>query len=259
VPSNNLSDCARIRALLGPDVGPRESTPETRDAYDHLEQCQQCTSFFALQKSIAGRLRDISENQKPPGNLREHVLAAIDREENVAPRRTRKPVTPWPALGGLVAAAAALAIWIGVRPPSSQDDLMGSTVAAAIQGAPTSDALITSESRSLQDWFQTRSIPLFDIPVIEDAQLTGGRVIQLAGRRSAAVDFVKDGLQLTYVMAPVLEWLEELPAEDIMTMSSDGYEIALWEEDGTTRAVFSSMPRRQVLEIAEQCKYKRIL
>ncbi len=205
--SNNKSDCAQARALLGPDAGPRESTSETRDARHHVEQCPDCQSLYAQHRSVADRLRIISDNQKSPGDLRAKVLAAINREGKVAPNRTIKRFAPWPVLGGLVAAAAALAIWIGGRP---QTPLTESAVAAAMQNAPTRDSMATTESGSLQDWFQTHNIPIFDIPMIENAQLTGGRVIQLAGRQSAAVDFVKDGMQLTYVMAPVAEWLEEL-------------------------------------------------
>ncbi len=254
--SNNKSDCAQARALLGPDAGPSESTSETRDARHHVEHCQDCQSLYAQHRSVADRLRVISNSQKSPGDLRAKVLAAINREETVAPSRTIKRFARWPVLGGLVAAAAALAIWIGGDP---QTGLTGSAVAAAMQNAPTRDSMVTTESGSLQDWFRTHSIPVFEIPMIENAQLTGGRVIQLAGRQSAAVDFIKDGLQLTYVMAPVSEWLEELSIKDIMMLRSHGHEVALWEEDGTARAVLSPMPRRQLLEIAEQCKNKRIL
>lgn len=245
--------CSEARILLGPDPGPRPASPEVEDAFAHYRTCQGCQAFFDSHRRLAARLRRLSETQHAPDHLRHRIAAALAEETSaegrVPPRRSARR---WWA-GGLVAAAAALAVWLSV----ARFDPMKPFVEEAFGQVDSESVLTTTDRAPLAEWFAGHDVPPFEIPDVAGAQLARARVTSVGGIRSAAIDFVMDGIELTYLMVPTQRFLDEMNESDIVSLSSDGYEVALWMEDGTSRAVVSSMPRGQLMAVAEQCKYKR--
>ncbi len=103
-------------------------------------------------------------------------------------------------------------------------------------------------------------VPEFDIPDIPNAKIAGARLTTIDGLTSAVIDFVQDdGSPITYLMVPKAKIVDEMDAERIIARTSKQYEVAMWQEDGTARALFADMPREQIISIAELCKFKRAI
>ena len=241
-----MIDCRLARQHLAPEPGPRATSPDVEAAFRHYQGCRACQDFFETHRRLAGLVRRAGRGVHAPPDLAPRILAAVSRHEASATTALRSRRNLW--LGGVaVAAAAVLTLWLG--PPVGSDPLTARPFveqALAVDGpARATPALAPGP---LDQWFRSQQIHGFEIPDIEQA------------RMSAAVDFeTPTGFQVTYIMVPDTRLFGGVNESDIMTMSSDGWEVAMWVENGTARAVISQMPRGDLLTIAEQCKNKRIL
>gem|GEM_PF-5650991 len=245
--------CAEAQEILAPYPGPTRSTPEAREAFAHYETCPACKALFEDHRRLADSIRRVATTQRAPDYLRARILETIEAEQRaVVPTRPKYGL--WVS-GAIVAAAAALTLWLGGTQPLPPDQ--GVTPLIAALTTPDQPLLQTTSAPPLASWFVDQQIRPFEIPDIDNADLVGGRVTQVRGITSPLIDFVQDGIPVTYVMVPDQELLRGLTADGILTISTGDYEVAAWLEDGTFRAVLSRMPREQLLLIAEQCKYKR--
>lgn len=247
-------DCSQARLQIGPDLGPQNPSEDNDAAFAHYENCGACQSFYQIQSALSLRLRAAS-TAKASNALRDAVLARAVTEATPGVSSLSRPKRPWRIVGSLLAAAATVAIWFGVTQPAS--DSITPAFATAVQASQPQNVLESSEPASLLAWFVEAEVPAFEIPDIADAVLQRGRIIEIEGQRAAAIDFDRGGVELTYVMAPVDQWLAALRRDGIRSGSSLGVQIAAWEEAGTARAVLASIPTAELLEVAEACKNKR--
>jgi anti-sigma factor RsiW len=74
--------------------------------------------------------------------------------------------------------------------------------------------------------------------------------------RGAAVVYEYHGASLTYFALPPGNVLGQAVPDRLTAAAANGYEVALWTEQGAARAVAATMPRQAVLQVAEECREK---
>lgn len=253
--------CEEVRQSLGPEPGPRPATPSSAEAFAHLQQCAACERFFAMQQGLTQRLRRLCSMPAPQA-LRERVQQAIAQDAALIRAPDRRGVRLATA-GLLVATAAALVLMLST--PKIPDQIAQPLVEHASQAileAPfeATDAVTkTSDPRQLYRWFAARVDYSVPVPQIDEAELMGGRVVELGGQRVAAVIYMYRNHPVTYfplssgeVMGSRVDW------DKILTQSADGYELALWQEGGRARAVVAAMSRGDLMTFAEECRAKAL-
>lgn len=248
-------DCSNARLLLGPDPQPASTSPELVEAHRHYGQCEACRAFFAAQRKVAERLRRLAQGPPAPAALRARVLATIDQE-----RRERERLVHhrrWAFLGGGALVAAAAVAVLMLASPADPMDIATPFVRQVTQRAAVSSAMTTGEVQ-LAEWLASQMGSAVHIPVIPDAELLGGRVTQLGDVRTAVVDYRIHGMSLTYFHIPAVRILGRPIAEgdELLSLSSGGYEVVMWRENDSARAVVSPMSRRELQAIAEHCRRK---
>jgi anti-sigma-K factor RskA len=94
-----------------------------RAAYEaHLATCEQCRDELARMQDTVGTLAYAVSSPAPPAELRDRILAQARAERgNVVPFRPRRRLTY--ALGAVAAAAAVVALAVGLWAASLSDDL----------------------------------------------------------------------------------------------------------------------------------------
>lgn len=253
--------CEEVRQALWPEADQRPATSGLAEALTHVERCAACQEFFATQRVLGQRLRRLRATEAPQA-LRQRVERAIAQEAARirGPRRTGAWVA---GAGALIAAAAALVFMVSL--PEIPDRVAGPLVEHASRPIPdeslqATDAFkTTSDRRALYQWFAERIDYSVDVPQIDDAQLLGGRVVELDGQRVAAVLYRYSDHPVTYyslsageIMGSRVDWAK------IVARSADGYELALWQEGGLARAVVAALPRSDVMRFAEECRAKAL-
>lgn len=253
--------CEDVRATLWPEPGPRPATQEFTEAFRHYEVCEACQRFFAAQRALSARLARLQQTTAP-ASLRQRVQHAVASEAD-AHIPTRRRVGWFVGAGALVAAAATVIVTVRapIIPERVASPLVEQAARALPPGPSASDqrAITTSDPRELRQWFATRIPYSVDIPQIDDAVLLGGRVADLEGLPTAAVEYLFHDQPVTYfalssgsVMGTDVDW------DRIVARSADGYELAVWQEAGLARAVVAAMPRRDLMRFAEECREKAL-
>jgi anti-sigma factor RsiW len=247
-------NCQRARQAIGPDPGPRGADAEIDAALSHYGECDACQAFYAAHRALASRLAQLRNTHHAPDSLRAKVREAIAAEPAALPVRRRG----WVGQAMAVAAVAALlAIWIGTRTPSN--GTAAAFVEMSLQAAVTEQVMASDVASQLQDWFASNGHS-FDIPDIPEARVTRGRVTTLNGMVAAAVHYDLDGTELTYFMIPSEEILNNHATQDgIASLSSDGYQVALWREGQTSRALVAPITPSRIRAIAAHCRNKSLL
>jgi anti-sigma-K factor RskA len=94
-----------------------------RAAYEaHLATCEQCRDELARMQDTVGTLAYAVSSPAPPAELRDRIVAQARAERgNVVPFRPRRRLTY--ALGAVAAAAAVVALAVGLWAASLSDDL----------------------------------------------------------------------------------------------------------------------------------------
>jgi ferric-dicitrate binding protein FerR (iron transport regulator) len=132
--------CNQIGRLSTASAGGHATEAERLELEAHLASCARCSAEHALMLAATRALRDAE-----PGALsdvaRERVRRAALSQRAHAPAAVRR--LGWPMAGGAVLAmAAAVAIWIGTRPPAEFAVVQGDvTVASSPDTAPGAVAL----------------------------------------------------------------------------------------------------------------------
>jgi anti-sigma factor RsiW len=104
---------------------------EEREYEEHLRGCEQCRAELAAFSEAATSLAYAVDGPAPSAGLRDRILETARAERaNVVPLRPRRAVSY--ALGGLAAAAAVVAIGLGLWANSLSDDLDRTTAISDI-------------------------------------------------------------------------------------------------------------------------------
>ena len=95
---------------------------ERAEYEQHLATCEQCREDLARMQDTVGSLAYAVESPAPPAELRERILTEAGAERgNVVPFRPRRRLTY--ALGAVAAAAAVVALAVGLWASSISNDL----------------------------------------------------------------------------------------------------------------------------------------
>lgn len=254
-------NCNEARSAIGPDLEPAPPTPEAQVAIEHYQKCEACRRFYANQIRLVNRLKQLN-TARAPEHLRDRVLAAIDAELGErSPGQPRVRRRRWIASGLAAAAVALVAIWLSRPDATNTAHQAAILLAQTAHDSVAADQLMASdEATPLRSWLASRVGSSFEIPDIPDAQLTGGRVTQLDGVSTAAIRYQYRGMELVYFMIPASAVSRRMPDDDdLWSFTANGFELVLWREGATTRAVMAPMPRAELEAIAEQCRSKAMI
>jgi anti-sigma factor RsiW len=129
------------------------------------------------------------------------------------------------------------------------------TPARALAGLPATDALSSSQATEVERWLESRVGYRVDVPLISEAHLKGGLVLDDHGVATAAVTYRLHGKPLTYLAVPTARIMgRPVDNADIEMTTVDGLIVATWTERGTARAVMAPIPEGELATVARECK-----
>ena len=203
------------------------------DVERHLDHCGECRGLLNDLTLLRDGLRRELPIERPPGDLRARILAAIDREASSARPRVRPTVWRLPAfwtgafsgLGG-AAAAAALA-WFLILPTSSSV-LVSELVNAHVHSLLPDHliAVVSTDRHTVKPWFAGHA----DVsPSVADFEaqgykLIGGRADMVQNQRAAVVVYRHGAHTIN-----VFSWASDRPAVTDGT-TRNGYHLDFWKE-----------------------------
>lgn len=248
-----MPSCEETRLALWPEPGPRRPSAELCEAFDHYTQCQACQNFFALQRELKERLKRAGQAAVAPRDLRERVYAQLAAARTAEAARRRR-LTALGAIAGAAAAAVAALVFYFYRPALPPERLAQPFVDELLREIPEG-GVAEPDAGNLARWFAERlghAVPVLEIP---GAELVGGRIAYIDGVRSAALHYRSWGVPLIYFVVPGTSLMgREISEEEMITLSSRGFEVVVWREPGAVHAVAAPVGRSELTAIAEECR-----
>jgi len=249
--------CEEARQILGPEPGESPTGGQHEQAHAHCAGCDACRQYYGAQRALGRRLFRLGAAaiQAPPW-LAARVRASLDVETVRLERRRRTRLF---AGSGTAALAAAAALFLLLGAPDTSRRMASPLARAAQAGLGSPAAITSSDTAILRAWLQHEVGYAVEIPTISDADLVGASVTEMDGVRGAAVVYEYHGQPLTYFDLPSTGSSGRWPQSGVVeSASADGYEVAVWTQEGGARAVVAPMPRRAVVGVANECRRKAV-
>lgn len=249
--------CEEARRILGPEPRDPPTGGQQEQAHAHRANCDACRRYYGAQRALSRRLRRLSAAalQAPPW-LAARIRASLDDETALLVRRRRSRLI---AGSGTVALAAAAALLLLLGAPDTSRRMASPLARAAQAGLGSPVSIASSDTAILRAWLQHEVGYTVDIPNISDANLVGASVTEMDGVRGAAVVYEYRGQPLTYFDLPSTGFPGGWPQSGVVeSASANGYEVAVWTQEGGARAIAAPMPRRTVVDVANECRRKAV-
>ena len=266
--------CDEARGLLWPPEQPKLAETELLEARQHVEACESCQDYLALDAALLDGYRTVPRILAPPG-LRERVFDVLAQERLAATQREprpsvplRQPLSRWGALA-LGVAAFLVVVSLAGRSPVDPSSSVQTQVAApaAEEGAAFVDDFLrravqaehlgTSDPGEVAEFLQRElgiavAMPL-DAP---DFDLAGVEICIVEGVRGAVIMYKQNGVVLYHYVIPKPGEGEAEPSLSTASPpqwagSTASPSVVTWAtQGGMQQALVSDLPPEDLLAIA---------
>ncbi|MCI0418496.1 MAG: hypothetical protein L0387_17440 [Acidobacteria bacterium] len=252
-------NCPEIRKILYPSPEKCPLTLETSKALEHLRDCVECQEHFRAQTEWSETFKEKLGSEVVPERLQTEILKEIDR------RPSSKPHSPlWPVRKRrLLIAALVVSVvgaWVFHWWPSRQ--LFRTVFEDHARYLQAQSQVNSSNPEELESWFRDKTDFAVRVPALDSAQLLGGRLCFLKGRKAALVFYRKGGRTVSLfqlngrgVSLAALKQAE-FDGSSFWRMSFQGYSLAAFEQRGVVYVVVSDLREGELLNLASAIQVK---
>ncbi len=251
--------CLETRKILYPSPQKCPLTQETSRALEHFRNCPECQEHFRAQTEWTANLKEKIGNEVVPERLQTQILREIDRRAGPKALRLPRLARNW-----LLMAAALLfclvGVWFSYWWPSQQ--LFRSVLEDHARYQQVQSQLTSSNPEQLESWFRDKTDFGVRVPALDSAQLLGGRLCFLKGRKAALVFYRQGGRTVSLFQLSgrgvSLSALKEaeIDGNALWRMSFKGYSLAAFEQRGVVYVVVSDLRESELLNLASAIQVK---
>jgi anti-sigma factor RsiW len=238
--------CEEARPLLHAYIDGELDLSGSLAIEEHLRTCTVCSGGVAAVRALSEGIVETALRYQAPARLEDRVRAMAQAPRNAAARRRRSlPLVEWGVVA-LAAGVAFVAILLkggnGLLFHSARTDRIAQEVVAdhvrSLMVNHLTDVL-SSNQHTVKPWFEGK---LDFSPTVVDLtpqgfKLVGGRLDYLGGRPVAAIVYQRRAHPINVFVWPY----SSAPDTDIKLETSDGYNLAHWNDAGMTYWAASSL------------------
>lgn len=226
----------------------------------HVERCDACRAAVELQVQISAEIRSQGEQVRAPERLRSNILAALEQEAAAQPAPAASPGTTLRRRGMMAAPIAAALLLTLLLPAftiapasSTQLPIVEQTVDWHRGDYPLE--ISGPDATYVSRWFLGKVDFPVRLPQFEDARLLGARIAHVQDRRAAYVLYEIDGARMSVMMfhGDGLEVpgdkVRTLAGRDIALMNTNGYEVAVMQNNGITYTLTTELDEERFLDV----------
>jgi len=245
--------CGRARRELWPDSGPKRTTPEVVEAQAHVAGCSSCTAFFDEMRRLSDDVRSSVPRTIAPLEVRNRLFKAISFA------RIRRPPRFGPT-GGLIAIGAIGAIVLliaGIREFPDHPSAAGSSLIPALAEeharALGEGGIRSSDPSEISRWLNGRLSFALHVPVFAEASLRGARVVEVAKRPAALIEYGLGSDLVSYFVVGGFAGLRTQSAATLVDTVWNGYHAVSWTEPGLLHAFVGDVSEAKLRLLARKC------
>jgi anti-sigma factor RsiW len=245
-------DCKETQTWLHSYLDGELDLARTVEIEQHIAGCAACSRARDSHRALQDSLRAASLQYRCPDLLRTRIEATVRRE-------TGRPISKLNVPRRYLAIAAALVlvaagVWFLMRPTSGEslNDRIAQDVVASHVRSLLADHLTdvaSSDRHTVKPWFAGK---LDFAPTVVDLSpegfpLVGGRLDYLEHRPVAALVYSRRKHAINLFIWPS----DHASGGDLQLTSTQGYQIAHWNEDGTAYWAISDLNSSELRQFVE--------
>ena len=245
-------------------------SPEWVRAQEHLQQCAQCQTFFSQEEALRDLLKKRLARQGVPAHLRERILEQIaeahaqqgSRGGPFALKGNRVPVAIAVALGALVALVIGIVSYQSL-PLDRQERVLAEFIDDHLRFRPGASQIESSRAEQVEAWFSGKVDFLVQAPRFEQAELLGGRLCYLFGKKGALLSYEKHGTLLSFYILEgsdiKLDRFEQHAFRDnsFAYGMGKGHNLVIWKDRGLLYALVSDLQKEELVRLASNVSSRR--
>jgi len=244
-------NCSEARKILYPEPAKCAVTIEHAEALRHVRECSACAAHFADEAEWTRLLKEKAGVEPAPARLRRKLAALAE-----APSRRQAPgkVSRRLLLAVVLALAASPAVWWTWS--SSSTAFFRSLCEDHARYLDAEAEVVSTEPQAVEAWLRRATNLAVRVPPIQDAELLGGRLCFLQGKKAALVFYRKQQRPVSLFQFEdhevSLRPLQRLTLEGVPVWrgSFRGYNLAAFKHRGMVYALVSDLREGELLEIA---------
>ncbi len=250
-------NCSSARTAIYPSPAQCALSVETAQALDHLRHCPECRQYFETHAEWSRLLRAKLGTEPAPEALRQRLAAEIAGR----PRRAMARRFGRRAILALVLVLAVLpAAWRASRLPSRL--FLQALCEDHARYVKADSQFRSSDTGAVESWFRDKTEFGVRVPAFANAELLGGRLCFLRGRKAALVFYRKQGRPVSLFqlrahdasLAALDRWEGEGP--EMRRASWQGYSFAAFQQRGVAYVFVSDLRETELLELAAAARSK---
>jgi anti-sigma factor (TIGR02949 family) len=246
---------------------------EGLDIEEHLRACPPCMSQAEAERTLRQFIRQQATTPPLPEELKRRIVRQAMQPQPTRSWwwRLRDAVHLRDFTIGMAAAAVVLLVLFGpLSSPSGREDMMQKFVqeASMTYGTYTTQRMppevASPDDKIVTQWLNTRMGYHIKVPCITDeaTKLLGGRLCRLLDRKSAALIYQRNGVDLllfAFQGGPLsLPEKYKVRTKDhvFYIHSVAGRPVAMWQHGDTTYSMVGDLPPADLLHVATTISYR---
>jgi len=262
-----MSECGAARRSVWPDAGPKSATGELLRAREHVASCEQCQAFLRDMERMSQITSQSLPRESVPPETRVALMrlvgdarirgALLDGKGGGARRWPMLKRIALPAAATILLALGVNAVWRSFTAEPGQRGADASLLAAVVSEhgrARSGDRFESTDAAEIKKWIAARVEFAVHVPVFRDAELRGVRLDQVGGRKGVAIEYVRSGDLVSYVIVPdSITAARGRSAGVISVTEVKGYRLAWWVEPDLVHAMVGEVAAGDLRALAEEC------
>ncbi len=252
-------NCPEARKILYPSPEKGPLTLETSKALEHLHECLKCQEHFRAQTDWSQTFKEKVGREVVSEQLQIQILQEMDSRLGLKPLTRFSPLRKWM----LVIAALAVCLagaWFSYWWPSRQ--LFRAVFEDHARYRQAQSQVNSSNPEEIESWFRDKTDFGVRIPALDSAELVGGRLCFLTGRKTALVFYRKGGRTVSLFqlngrgISLAALHQAEFDGSTLGRSSFKGYSLAAFEQRGVVYVVVSDLRESELLNLASALQVK---
>lgn len=231
---------------------------ERAEVEAHLRQCEACRGQVQSKIQFKEQFKEVLGQAEAPDALRERIVMGLSEVDGQS--QERSPMMRYVVVGGPLAASVALALLflpsLTVVPASSEQVPVAENTVDWHRGDFPIE-VTGPEAKDVSRWFRGKvdfpvRLPTFQANQVE---LVGGRIANVKERRAAYALYEVDGTRLSVMIFHGDDFkvpgdrIRKVGERDVAMLNSQGYEVAVLQDDGITYTMTSDLPQHELLDL----------
>lgn len=245
-------------------------SPQWVDAQEHLQRCAECRAFFFDEEALRSFVKKRLARPVVPAHVRERILVEIGEAQAQQDHERASAFLKGKRFRAAVGMAlvVVIAVLVGIvgyqtLDVDPQERVLAELIDDHLRFKLGASVIDSSQVEQVEAWFSGKVDYPVQAPRFEQAELVGGRLCYVFGKKGAMLFYRKDGAVLAFYILDGtnlnMDRLEQHQSGDhgFAYGVGKGHNLIFWKDRGLVYALVSDLHKDELMRLASNVSSRR--